>query len=366
MAQIGDRAVELDDRAILALRQGLASRAVKDEAVNAAADMSPDASAAANRLFGLSDDVLDNPAAASLTIREAQDISYALKEAASRAYRGGFNTRGEALKNLSNAIRGAARQDPDYAKWLKDYGDTSEVIDSLRRGRNIFAGATEKNAMSAAELRDMWSDMSAPARDNFRVGVGEALLDRARSQGGVGAMRRLLRDREIADRVRIAFDSDDAFESFIRSASDEVGMQDVANQVLGGSATARRVAASADLNAQEGAPLLDAAGALLGDVSSGASLLRRVGREALSRIPRKDRSILGNEETNALLARALRDPDFVRQLLSDVPGATTQDASRLARALANRPRGSVTGQSAAALSQVLAPSSTQERQRAQQ
>jgi hypothetical protein len=196
--------------------------------------------------------------------------------------------------------------------------------------------------------------------------VGEALLDRARSQGGVTAMRRLLKDQEIADRVRVAFGSDESFESFMRAASDEVGMQDVTNQVLSGPATFRRAAGSADLNAQDGTPILDAVGMLAGDVSSGTALARRGVREVLARIPRKDRSVLGDRETNALLAQALRDPDFVRRILADVPGATTQDASRLAQALANRPRGSVTGQSAAALSQVLAPSSTQERQRAQQ
>jgi hypothetical protein len=366
MAQFGDRPVALDDNAILALRQSLASKAVREEAVNAAAELTPEGSAAANRLFNLTDDALDNPAAAQMTIREAQDVSYALKEAASRAYRGGFNTRGAALQRASDAIRGAARQDGDYAAWLDEFGDASEVIDALRKGRNVFAGATEKNAMSAAELREAWPTLSEGARENFRLGVGEAILDRARSQGGITAMRRLLKDREIADRVRVAFGSDDAFESFMRGAADEVGMQDVANQVLGGSPTARRAAGAADLNAQEGSPVLDTIGMLAGDVSSGTALARRGVREVLSRIPRKDRSVLGDRETNALLAQALRDPDFVRQLLSDVPGATTQDASRLARALANRPRGSVTGQSAAALSQVLAPSSTQEPRRAQQ
>ena len=366
MAQFGDRPVALDDNAILALRQSLASKAVREEAINAAAELTPEGSAAANRLFSLTDEALDNPAAARMTIREAQDVSYALKEAASRAYRGGFNTRGAALQRASDAIRGAARQDGDYAAWLGDFGDASEVIDALRKGRNVFAGATEKNAMSSAELRDAWPTLSEGARENFRLGVGEALLDRARSQGGVTAMRRLLKDREIADRVRVAFGSDDAFESFMRGAADEVGMQDVANQVLGGSPTARRAAGAADLNAQEGSPVLDTIGMLAGDVSSGTALARRGVREVLARIPRKDRSVLGDRETNALLAQALRDPDFVRQILADQPGVTTQDASRLARALADRPRGSTAGQSAAALAQLLGQNPTQENRRAQQ
>lgn len=315
MAPIANVVVPLDDASVLAFRSRLSSRAVRDAAEEAIADMSPEGSAAANRLFGLGDQVLDNPGAAQITVREAQDISYALKEAASRAYRGGFNSRGEALQTLSTSIRQNARDRVGgYDDWLKSFGDASEAIGAMRTGQNVFARANERNAMSAAELADQWSGWSAAARENYRLGVGEAVLDRVRGNGGVPAMRRLLRDNELADRVRIAFDSEDAFLRFMRSADDEVSMANVDQQVLGGSPTARRLAGAADVNEQSFGPMdaLDFATDLTSPVAFG----RRAVKEVAGRLPKRDRSILGDEELNGLLGRALTDEAEMTRLLN--------------------------------------------------
>jgi hypothetical protein len=319
MGEIEGAVVALDDQAVRALRSQLSSRAVRDAAEEAIAELSPEGSAAANRLFGLGERLADMPAGANITVREAQDISYALKEAAGRAYRGGFNSRGEALQTLSNAIRTNART-PErggvqaYDDWLKSFGDASEAIEGQRVGQNIFAKANEKNAMSAAELGERWSKWSEQARENFRLGVGEAVLDRVRGNGGVAAMRRLIRDNEIADRIRIAFNDEDAFLAFMRSADAEVSMANTGNQVVGGSPTARRAAGRADVEAQGFDPMamVEAAADFTNPVGAGRQAIRL----AAKNLPRKDRSIIGDEELNGLIGAALSDEAAMTRLLN--------------------------------------------------
>lgn len=253
---------------------------------------------------------------AQLTVREAQDISYALNEAAGRAYRGGFGTRGERLKGLANAIRGDARQaSPEYRQWLQQYGDDSQAIDALRTGTNVFAKANEKNAMSSAQLRERWSEWSDAAKDNYRLGVGEAILDKVRGGQDVATMRKLLKDGELAERARIAFGSDDAFERFMQSAADEVSMQNVNTQLLGGSPTMRRAAGAADVAEQDGGAA-SAALDFLTDMTSPIGATRQAVKMAIKSLPKKDRSIIGDQELNGLLGRALTDETEMTRLLN--------------------------------------------------
>jgi len=319
MAQIQDNIVLLDDAAVGALRSQLSSRAVRDAAEEAIAELTPEGSAAANRLFGMGERLADMPAGANITVREAQDISYALKEAAGRAYRDGFNSRGEALQNLSNAIRNNART-PDrggvqaYDDWLRSFGDASEAIDGQRVGLNVFAQGNERNAMSASELADRWAKWPAQARENFRLGVGEAILARVRSGGGVTAMRRLLRDEEIAARIRVAFDDDNAFRAFMQTADDEVRMANTAAQAVSGSPTARRDAGKADLQ-EQGMGLNDVMD-FATDITSPIGLARQSARLAARSLPRRDRSIIGDDELNALIGAALTDQAAMTRLLN--------------------------------------------------
>ena len=319
MGEIADAVVSLDDTAVQALRSQLSSRAIRDAAEEAIAELTPEGSAAANRLFGLSDRLADMPAGANITVREAQDISYALKEAAGRAYRGGFNSRGEALQNLSSAIRNNART-PErggvqaYDDWLRSFGDASEAIDGQRVGLNVFAQGNERNAMSASELAGRWSKWPTQARENFRLGVGEAILARVRSNGGVAAMRRLLRDEEIAARVRVAFDNDDAFRAFMQSADDEVRMANTGAQVTSGSPTARRAAGRADLE-QQGLGMEDVLD-FATDITSPIGLARQSAKAAARSLPRQDRSIIGDDELNALIGAAMTDQAAMTRLLN--------------------------------------------------
>ena len=316
MEQIGGSSVALSDDAIQAVRSDLSRAAIRDAAANRLASADPLEREAGARLNALVDTALDNPAAAQMTVRDAQDISYALREAASSAYASGNGARGKALSGLGDAIRDSAKSsNKDYAKWLKSYGDASEHIEALQAGRNVFAKATDRNSMSASELADRFSKWSDDAKDNFRRGIGEALLDEVRGKGGVTAMRRLLRSQEFGDRVKVAFPSQTSFDAFMEAAEQEVRMQTRANRVVGNSATDRRAAARADLGEQAGVDPLDLID-LASDVTNPLALGGKALREVLKQIPRRDRSILGDEQLNGLLGRALTDEATMTGLLN--------------------------------------------------
>lgn len=101
----------------------------------------------------------------------------------------------------------------------------------------------------------------------------------------------------------------------MQSAADEVSMQNVNSQLLGGSPTMRRAAGAADVAEQDGGAgraALD----FLTDVTSPIGATRQAVKMALKTLPRKDRSIIGDQELNGLLGRALTDETEMTRLLN--------------------------------------------------
>lgn len=330
MDAIGDRPISLNEDAQAALRSERAQAAIREAAANRRGSIDPATRAAGDRLAALLDDGAVN--VGGMTIRDAQEVSYALNEAASSAFGSGDGARGRTLSELARAFRQNARnQSPEYGAWLKQYGDDAEANDALRVGKNLFARPNERNAMSVPELRERWADWSDLAKENFRLGVGEAVLDRVRAGGGVPALRRVLKDQDVAERIALAFGDEDGFARFMQFATDETTLQGQLNQILGNSATARRQAGRADLEAQGMDPLDFVEGAA--DLTNPISAAGRVSKEVLRRLPRKDRSILGDAELNDLLGRALTDETEMTRLLN-----LLQNRSALNNRVAGRAR----------------------------
>lgn len=313
MAEIGDTPLSLSPDAQTAIRSPRAQAAIADAAENRLSSMDPEVRAQGERLRALTGDGPVN--VGGMTIRDAQEVSFALNEAASGAFASGDGARGAALRDLGKAIRQNARdQSTEYGTWLARYGDDAEANDALRVGKNLFARPTERNAMSVPELRERWADWSDLAKENFRLGVGEAVLDRVRAGGGVPALRRVLKDQDVSERIGLAFGEEDGFARFMQFATDETTLQGQLNQILGNSATARRQAGRADLERQGFDPLdfVEAAADFTNPVGAGRQALRL----AAKNLPRRDRSILGDEELNGLLGSALTNEAAMTRLLN--------------------------------------------------
>jgi hypothetical protein len=349
MAQFGQTEIPLSPEAVIAIRSDLSTRAVRDEALNAMADVSPEAGAAANRLFGLGDEVLDNPGAARLTVQEAQDISFALREAATRAYRNGFGTRGQRLQSMADAIRGSARDTvPEYAAWLQRYADDSEVIQALELGKGALSGGLDN---SAENLAIQLGNMSEEGRAYFQQGLGEELLGRVRTKGP-NAVREILRNGEFQDRIRLAFPDKAAYENFIGVMTREADVANRGARIMGGSPTAQRLATQARLEGQSIGPkaaefvTATGAGAAIGGpagaIGGGLGMLARELVKGLGQRGRQRANVLSNDETNLLLAEVVTNPDRFRDLVSraqareQIPGFSRRASDAIADILQQR------------------------------
>jgi len=222
-------------------------------------------------------------------------------------------------KTLARTMRDI---NPKYDEGMKVWGDESERLNALELGRNVFS---PKMDMKAERLKGMVDDLSEAARDDFRKGVGEAVLDRVRgSRGDVGVMRDLLKNEEFGDRVALAFPDDASFARFMESAAKRVAEQDRNNQVFGGSPTYARQAARADLEA-EGNPAIEMAADVL--TLDGKAL----GKKALSAgLKSRNPSIISNPMMNELLGRVMADPDELTALLNLLQASRASSASRAA------------------------------------
>ena len=140
----GGDMVALDDNAIQALRSDLAQGAVQAAIRRAQGSIDPAERDAANRLAALADTVRDNPTGARLTVREVQDISAALRNAADGAFRSNSPADGPVLANLGKAVRDAGRNSSEgYRKWLGQYADDSDLLEAATTGRNFVSVSTD-------------------------------------------------------------------------------------------------------------------------------------------------------------------------------------------------------------------------------
>jgi hypothetical protein len=319
MATLGRHEVTLDQDSVLALRSDLARSAIREQALNSLASPDAEIRATGARLNRLYDDLLDKPGAQTITVRDAQNISRMLLDAADDAYNFmGNGSRGAALKSLGKSVRENAATPErggfsEYGDWLKKYAEDSSGIDALEMGRNVFS---PKLDMSVERLRQSFAGWSDAAKENYRIGVGEAVLAAARSKGGVAEARQLLKNEEFADRIRLAVPDDMSFQSFMSAMEREVEWAARNNRVVSGSQTYGRQAARADLEAQGRDPLAVAAEGVDLILSPGKALTGKALKEALKAIPRKDRSVIGDEAANAALAKALVDQNEMTRLLN--------------------------------------------------
>jgi len=313
MKALAGQLVTLDADSISALRSDLAKKALRESATNGLASTDPEVRAAAANLNRLAELALDKPSAQTMTVREAQDISESLLSAADAAYKGGDGARGKALKQLGQAIRLNARTPErggfaDYDAWLKQYGTDSDNRRALELGRETFKATPPEKVQAELE------QMGQSALDFYRKGVGEALLDKVRGAGGdIRVMRDLLRDRNFARRVEMAFPEDGSFADFLKAADRRVQEADMNSRLTGGSPTYPLAAAKQDLEG-EASPAMD----IVGDVVTGnlPGAARKAAASALKALPKRSGSVLADPAANAALGRAAINADELTRLLN--------------------------------------------------
>lgn len=172
----GGDPVSVTDDVIQALRSDFVRPHIAAAARRAQGAVNPDERAAAARLNNLVETALDNPAGAQLTVREAQDVSRALNEAADAAFRSG-SPDGPVLKDLARTVRGAAKDSSDgYANWLRQYGEDSDLIEAATTGRNFVSVSNDPvSARSTEAFIARAGDTPAAGRPIMRGAAREAV-----------------------------------------------------------------------------------------------------------------------------------------------------------------------------------------------
>ncbi len=162
MQEIGENLVTLDENSIAGLRSDLAGGAIEDAAKNALSSADPEIRNAGAALRDLQAKLLDKPSATTIRVRDAQDISRAMLDAADSAYKSGNGARGKALADLGRAIRTNARTPEqggfsEYGQWLDRYAENKGLEDALETGSAFMSRNTDQfvqdvGGMSPQEL----------------------------------------------------------------------------------------------------------------------------------------------------------------------------------------------------------------------
>jgi hypothetical protein len=240
---------------------------------------------------------------------------------------GRLDLEGQPLAAATSRVRGdlgraMRRTSDDYDSFMQTWGDESDHVEALRLGRNVFSSKPE---MSFQQLKGHVDELPPAAREMYAKGVGEALIEQVRSsKGGVNTMRQLLRSEEFRDRVSLAFPSKEAYDDFVASAAKRVQEQDRNNQVIGNSRTFGRAAGAKDLEAQSNGPLDYISAGLEGPTA----LTGRALSKLIKTLPRKDRSVIGNPESNAALGGALTNADEMERMFQILDQIKARQAIR--------------------------------------
>lgn len=159
-----------------------------------------------------------------------------------------------------------------YRQAREMYAGEAQLRDAAEMGTSIFKRSTDLDATELA-----LEAMTASEKDTFRAGVLRGLVDMIESSAdNRNTAAQVIRSPRARQAVRLAFDSDEAFERFMRTAESESVFSQTRNTVLSGSRTAEFQQDIKDVS--RGAGALRAATYSGSDpISSGVQMLQHLG-----------------------------------------------------------------------------------------
>jgi len=240
-------------------------------------------------------------------------------------------SRARSLRALKNEMLSVVDDvNPAFKEARRKFGMPSGELDSLIAGRDF-------HKMQPGELREAFGDLTAVQRDYFRAGAAEALRSMMRDTRDSGnEIARFWNSRGMRDRLGVLFKDPEDFERFASKMATENRFNETRG-VLGGPATARRIAKAEDVDTSAMNGIVK--GVLQGQPSQG---VRNGINNALLRAAGLPPSV--RDEIGSLLFRQIPTPDSgvgattLRQL-----GERQAEIERQARGVANRYIGTAGG-----------------------
>lgn len=269
------------------------------------------------------------------SLREWHYIQRGLRSSADGAFRSGVGEVGTAYKNLHREILEAMDEaSPLYKAARKTYASQSDMIDAIRRGREVLHPSTTRNVDA---LADEIAGMSKAEKDVMRIGLARQMQDmlEATPDAAGDMVKKIFGNQAKRSAIRAVFDDDRAFRAFEAKMAGIARETNAFRYVRTGSRTS-----IVDAEKQGAGILADAAvGAMDAAAGSGINTTIRAASKLLKDLGGMDEGVA------AEVARIMiqRDPNAVllalRPASQRVAGQAARDAllakaAPIARALA--------------------------------
>jgi hypothetical protein len=154
---------------------------------------------------------------------------------------GRLSARGVALDKLRRGYLGeidSLDKTGVYRKAREAWGGYSASLDALRSGRAVFTASPEENAALVSSFKSGSGDM-----EFYRMGVADMLNERIAKAGfSADEAKALIKNDWMRRQLKPAFLSDNDFNTFVESVTQESQMFARRRSITGGSQTAERLA----------------------------------------------------------------------------------------------------------------------------
>lgn len=196
----------------------------------------------------------------------------------SNLYKNGAKQQASAYVRLKNKILDFVdSQVPEYKQARGIWAGASQIEEAQNVGRDIFTTPYE-------DIAENIRRMGESEKRAFKLGVAEAVKDKVESAAEThDAVKRLLASTKNRERIRAAFDNDEAFNKFMKQLRAEAVFSKLRRVVQGGSDTHARLKRDMEIN----------------DIPTTPGELVKKVADPLREKP------LQNPETNRLVSRAL-------------------------------------------------------------
>lgn len=139
------------------------------------------------------------------------------------------------LMKAKQGLLGVLDDIPQYQQARQIFSDDSAVLNAIERGKQILR-------VDAEEMADMVQTMSKADWDGYILGASKAITDKLKTVGQTGNAASRISTHLVRDRIRNAFPSEEAFESFMKQVNIEDTFAQLRNVATRGSQTAERLA----------------------------------------------------------------------------------------------------------------------------
>jgi hypothetical protein len=177
------------------------------------------------------------------------NVKIGIDDLIEKSNKAGSHNKTKALMKLKKDLLDEIEvNNPDYKMARTQFSGSSGVINAAELGSTIFTPKKMGAKLSPKQLQQEVAVMSSDEFTAFQGGMAKAVADKiADIPETADAARRLWSRPKVRESLKVAFENDKQFESFLNSLEKETKFTDTLRKLFQGSQTAQRQAGSAAL-----------------------------------------------------------------------------------------------------------------------